>query len=113
MKYYVYCRKTEHVGLVPDNYLKIDYDVLNMILMAIKQAQCEYRSELKVKIYDDFKKYIIYAVELSHTAIDFYDLVYIGEVVYEPLDNDILPSLILNINVELRTDTVEGREDFR
>lgn len=112
MKYYVYGRKTENVDLVPDNYFKIDYETLNMILMAIKEGQCLYGNELKVKIYDDFKKYAIYPVELSYAAIDFYDLVYIGEVVYKPLDNDILPSLILNINVELRVDTVEGRFDY-
>ena len=104
MKYYVYGEKTESMGLGPDNDLKIDYDILNMILMAIKEAQCQYRSELKVKIYDDFKKYVIYPVDLSYAAIDFYDLVYIGEVVYKPSYNDILPSLILNINVELRNE---------
>lgn len=112
MKYYVYGRKTENVDLVPDNYFKIDYETLNTILMAIKECQCLYGNELKVKIYDDFKKYAIYPVELSYAAIDFYDLVYIGEVVYKPLDNDILPSLILNINVGLRVDTVEGRFDY-
>lgn len=107
MKYYIYGRKTENVGLVPDNYLKIDYEILNMILMAIKKGQCLYGNELKVKIYDDFKKYAFFPIELSRTAIEFYDLVYIGEAVYELLGNSILHSLTLNLNVELRVDTVE------
>lgn len=107
MRYYVYGRKTENAGLVPDNYLKIDYEILNTILMAINKGQSKYRSELKVKIYDDFEKYAIYPVELSRTAIEFYDLVYIGEAVCELLGNSILHSLTLNLNVELRVDTVE------
>lgn len=107
MKYYVYGRKTENVDLVPDNYFKIDYETLNTILMAIKEGQCLYGNELKVKIYDDFKKYVFFPVELSHTAIEFYDLVYIGEAVCELLGNSILHSLTLNLNVELRVDTVE------
>ena len=113
MKYYVYGQKTECAGLGPDDDLKIGYYIFNMILMAIDKAQSKYRSELKVKIYDDFEKYAIYPVELSRTAIEFYDLVYIGEAIYTPLNNDILPSLILNINVELRADIVEDRGDFR
>lgn len=108
MKYYIYGRKTENVGLVPDNYLKIDYEILNTILMAIKKGQCLYGNELKVKIYDDFKKYAFFPVELSRTAIEFYDLVYIGEVVYKPLNNHVLPSLMLKVNVDLRADTVKG-----
>ena len=107
MKYYVYAQKLDYEGLVPDNYLKIDYEILNTILMAIKKGQCLYGNELKVKIYDDFKKYAIYPVELSRTAIEFYDLVYIGETVCELLGNSILHSLTLNLNVELRVDTVE------
>lgn len=107
MKYYIYGRKTENVGLVPDNYLKIDYEILNTILMAIKKGQCLYGNELKVKIYDDFKKYAFFPIELTRTAIEFYDLVYIGEAVCELLGNSILHNLTLNLNVELRVDTVE------
>lgn len=108
MKYYVYAQKLDYEGLAPDNYLKIDYDIFNMILMAIDKAQSKYRSELKVNIYDDFEKYVIYPVELSYAAINFYDLVYIGEVVYKPLNNHVLPSLMLKVNVDLRADTVKG-----
>lgn len=102
MKYYVYGQKTESVGLGPNDDLKIDYDIANRILTAIKQGQSQYGSELKVKMYDDFEKYVIYDFELSYAAIEFYDLVYIGEVVYTPTNNDVLSSLMLNLNVELR-----------
>lgn len=113
MKYYVYGLKTENVDLVPDNSLKIDYDILNKILMAIKQGQRLYGNQLKVNIYDDFKTYAIYPVELSYAGRYFYNLVYIGEVVWEPSDNGVLESLTLNLNVKLRADTIKGKGDFR
>lgn len=107
MKYYVYGRNTKNAGFVPGDYLTLDHDVLNLIVFTIKQAQDMYRSGLKVKIYDDFEKFLIYADELSNTAIDFYELVYIGEVIYNCSDINCLPSLILNMNEELRADTLE------
>lgn len=107
MKYYIYGRKTKKACFVPSDYLTLDHDILNLIVFAIKQAQYKYRSELKVKIYDDIEKFLVYADELSNTAIDFYELVYIGEVIYNSSDINCLPSLMLNMNEELRADTLE------